>query len=263
MPIPAKILLTFDVEEFDLPLEYKQPVLIDQQLATGFDGLQEIFTILDLPHITTTLFTTAVFAKAYSDSIRELSGRHEIASHCFSHTTFKNEDLLLSRQTLETLIGKEVTGLRMPRMRRVDPEEVFKAGYRYNSSVNPTWVPGRYNNLKLSRRSFMEEGILQFPVSVTPRWRIPLFWLAFKNMPYPIYRQLVLQTLRKEKYVCLYFHPWEFTDLSAYRLPFYIKKAGSTNALIKLRRLISDLSNETEFITMQDYIQQEGLHGHT
>ena len=62
--------------------------------------------------------------------------------------------------------------------------------------------------------------LIQFPVSVTPHLRIPLFWLAFKNMPYALFLKLTLQTLRKDGYVCLYFHPWEFIDLANYKITF-------------------------------------------
>ena len=36
------ILLTFDVEEFDLPLEYGQAISLEQQLEIGKKGLDEI-----------------------------------------------------------------------------------------------------------------------------------------------------------------------------------------------------------------------------
>ena len=41
------VLLTFDVEEFDLPLEYKIPVSMDEEkLSVGKKGLEEIKVIL-------------------------------------------------------------------------------------------------------------------------------------------------------------------------------------------------------------------------
>jgi hypothetical protein len=252
----GKILLTFDVEEFDLPGEYKQPVPLAEQLATGFRGLQAIGDVLEYPWVSTTLFTTAVFAENYPAAIRQLSGKHEIASHCYSHSTYYPEDLLRSKEKLEAITGKTIYGLRMPRMRRVDPRLIHKAGYMYNSSINPTWLPGRYNNLHVSRLPYKEDEVLQFPVSVLPRIRIPLFWLAFKNIPYRVYHRLVLQILRHDHYVCLYFHPWEFVDLSAYKIPFFIKRGGRDKLLMNIKKLITDLSTEGEFITMRRYIQE-------
>lgn len=248
-------MLTFDVEEFDLPLEYNQTVSASEQLQTGYHGLQQLDSVLLQPGMQTTLFTTAFFAENYPDDIRLLAARHEIASHTYHHSSFAENDLQLSKLKLEEITGKLVFGLRMPRMKTVEAAAVTSAGYLYNSSINPTWLPGRYNNLHVSRNWFKEERLVQFPVSVTPALRLPLFWLAFKNLPYPLFLKLALQTLRHDGYLCLYFHPWEFTDLSSYKLPFYIKKDSHKTLLLKLKRLIHDLSNEGTFTTMHRFLQ--------
>ena len=40
------ILLSFDVEEFDMPLEYGRQLSITEQMAVGMSGLHAISTIL-------------------------------------------------------------------------------------------------------------------------------------------------------------------------------------------------------------------------
>lgn len=256
MPYTRKILLSFDVEEFDLPLEYRQYISPEEQLSTGYQGLEQIEGLLQLPGVRATLFTTAFFAEQYPAAITALGSRHEIASHTYYHSSFVPEDLRRSKEKLEAITGQRVTGLRMPRMKTVEAGMVAAAGYRYNSSYNPTWLPGRYNNLRMPRRPFQEEGVLQFPVSVTPHLRIPLFWLCFKNMAYAAYLKLALQTMRYDGYISLYFHPWEFADLSGYRLPFYVKRKGGRKLLLKLQQLLTHLSEEGEFCTMHDFVQQ-------
>lgn len=256
MPAGRNILLSFDIEEFDLPQEYGQVMPVAAQLDAGFRGLQEIENVLDQSYVYATLFTTAFFASNHIVAIRQLSHKHEIASHCFFHSSYTCDDLLFSKETLQEITGKKVFGLRMPRMRKIDPGEVLKAGYQYNSSINPTWLPGRYNNLHIPRLPFREDNLLQFPVSVTPRMRIPLFWLTFRNIPYSLYLRLVLEVLRHDNYVCLYFHPWEFIDLSGFKIPFYIKRSKPRNMLAKLKKLVKDLSGEGNFITMHQYIEE-------
>ncbi|WP_121357711.1 polysaccharide deacetylase family protein [Flavisolibacter nicotianae] len=249
-----KILLSFDVEEFDLPLEYGQAICVERQLQVGYEGLLELMPLLQQPFVTTTLFTTAFFAVSYPDTVQELASGHEIASHAFYHSSFCEQDLRTSRETLETITGQQVYGLRMPRMKHVQPDEVKRAGYQYNSSINPTWLPGRYNNTKFPRKPFEEQGILQVPVSVTPRLRIPLFWLAFKNLPYHLFLRLALSTLKKDNYLLLYFHPWEWADLSAFSaLPVYVKKGGRRVLYEKIKRLLYDLSNEGDFCTIDKF----------
>ncbi len=85
----------------------------------------------------------------------------------------------------------------MPRMMPVDEKEVEKAGYSYNSSINPTFLPGRYNNLKVSRTYFKEGNVTQVPASVSPNFRIPLFWLSFHNFPLFFYKKLASDCLKK------------------------------------------------------------------
>ena len=107
------ILLSFDVEEFDMPLEYGFQIDPVRQLEIGHDGLQRIMPFLSLPHIQTTLFTTAHFAGHYPGIIRSLSERHEIASHTWHHSRFETADLLSARLRLEEITGAPVNGLRM------------------------------------------------------------------------------------------------------------------------------------------------------
>lgn len=248
------ILMSFDVEEFDMPLEYNQSLSIYEQMETGLKGLQATMSVINGTDATSTFFTTAHFANWFSDSIKQISRKHEIASHTFYHSHYKTADLLQSRLELENITGKPVYGLRMPRMMKVPMQDVIQAGYSYDSSVNPTWIPGRYNNLSLPRTMYYDEGMLRVPASVSPRLRVPLFWLAFKNMPYNIFKHLCIQTLKKDGYLCLYFHPWEFTDIWEFELPGYAKRWSGEKLQQRLYRLIKDLKAEGEFTTMWDMV---------
>ena len=163
-------------------------------------------------------------------------------------------DLLASRIRLEEIIQKPVKGLRMPRMRQVPVGDINEAGYSYDASIHPTWLPGRYNNFHLPRTKYSEQGLIRVPASVSPNFRIPLFWLSFKNFPYAIYLKLALQTLNKDGYLSLYFHPWEFTNITAFGLPKYTTKGSDKELLDKLYRLLNDLNKQAEFITMSDFL---------
>lgn len=235
------VLLSFDVEEFDMPLEYNFPISAEEQMRVGKKGLDAIQPLLSDPAVHTTLFTTANFAMHFPDAIRQLAAKHEIASHTFYHSSFINDHLLTSKNKLEEISGTTVTGLRMPRMRKVSMHEVKESGYLYDSSINPTWIPGRYNNLHLERTIYLEEDVIRIPVSVSPVMRIPLFWLSFKNLSYAIFKRLALQTLQNDGYLCLYFHPWEFTDIGQYGLPAFTKKLNGEPLLERLHKLVYDL----------------------
>ncbi|HET6996161.1 MAG TPA: polysaccharide deacetylase family protein [Chitinophagaceae bacterium] len=244
------ILLSFDVEEFDMPLEYGQLMSIDDQLNKGYEGLVNIKQLLSFTNVPATLFTTANFANHFPGIIRDLSINHEIASHTFYHSFFKLAHLVESRTCLENITGKKITGLRMPRMKVLPARDIIDAGYSYDASINPIWLPGRYNNLGLSRKVFEEDSIMRIPASVSTFLRIPLFWLSFKNLSYSLYLKLVMRSLQAHGYVSLYFHPWEFTDLTKYKIPFYAKNPSGEILLKRLELLIRDLKAQAEFKTM-------------
>ncbi|CAN5316660.1 polysaccharide deacetylase family protein [soil metagenome] len=248
----SKILLSFDIEEFDMPLEYGDNISPREQMEIGKRGFDGLMPLLTEHNINCTLFTTANYALHFPDSIKAAAEKHEIASHTFYHSQFETEHLLQSKNALEIITGKPVTGLRMPRMKKVDMADVADAGYSYDSSINPTWLPGRYNNLSVSRTAFIDKNILRIPASVSPM-RLPLFWLAFKNYPYFLFKYLCKQTLKKDGYLCLYFHPWEFTNIEGYKMPPYTKRCCGKRMLHKLDKLICDLKSEGEFITMQTF----------
>ena len=248
------ILLTFDVEEFDLPLEYNLPINELEQMEIGKRGADEMKRIIETQNIPTTLFTTANFAEHFPVMINELSQKNEIGSHAFYHSSFEKADLLNSKLSLEKITGKSVKGLRMPRFKKVDINWIKEAGYEYDSSINPTYMPGRYNNLRISRKLYVEQEFLRLPVSVSATFRFPLFWMAFKNIPYPIYKKMALDTLKKDGYLSLYFHPWEFTDISNWKLPFYLKKHSAGRLSDNLNRLIDDLKKEAVFDTASNFL---------
>jgi peptidoglycan/xylan/chitin deacetylase (PgdA/CDA1 family) len=253
------ILLTFDVEEFDIPLEYGIEINPEEQMRVGKIGLDSIDSILKDKDIECTLFTTANFANHYPLQIAEYAQQHEIASHTYFHSTFEKEDLKNSLDVLEKITSKKVTGLRMPRMKTIDEDWIKDAGYLYNSSINPTWIPGRYNHFFTPRNYYKKDGLITFPVSVTPNFRIPLFWLAFKNFPYAIFKSLAIQTLKRDGYLSLYFHPWEFTDLSNYQLPAMVKRKHGNELLDQLNNFIGSLKSEGEFVSIQSFLKNKQM----
>jgi hypothetical protein len=104
---------------------------------------------------------------------------------------------------------------------------------------------------------FQDQGIQRLPASVSPHLRIPLFWLAFKNLPYSIFLRIARQTLAKDGYICLYFHPWEFIKLDKYAIPGYAKKDAGKKLREKLARLITDLQKEARFIPIRTYLDEK------
>lgn len=247
------ILLSFDVEEFDIPEEYGERLEDSVKFETSLVGLKAIIRLLDKLEITATFFVTANFALHYPLLIKELSRKHEIASHGFDHSTFCLEDLAESKRVLEEITGTKVTGFRMARLKPVDNLEIQRAGYEYNSSMNPTYLPGRYNNFFKKRTAHYSHQLLILPVSVTPLIRFPLFWLSFKNFPLLWIKAASYLTLNTDAYLNLYFHPWEFTDISKFKLPSYVKKYSGNQMVKKIERYLLWLKTQGRFTSISEF----------
>lgn len=258
------VLLSFDIEEFDMPFEYGKTLPFAEQISISVAGSEAILNLLDAHGIKATFFSTANFANHATTLIEKIvSGGHEIASHGYYHSDFKPEHLLQSKQVLEKISGQPVNGYRMARMMPVNDKEIEKAGYLYNSSLNPTYLPGRYNNLRSPRTYFMKEQVWQLPASVSPMLRIPLFWLSFHNFPLSLYKHLCSRTYKKDKYLNLYFHPWEFTDLDQkekFGLPGYVARNSGQKMIERLDQLISWMKSKSfEFGTFNQFFEEKIL----
>jgi hypothetical protein len=260
--LKKQILLTFDLEEFDLPLEFGCPISEEDQIKVTNNGLERLTGLLSKYNIPATFFTTAGYAGKNSELVKSLSATHEIASHSKSHSCFSETDPSESKLIIESITGKKVNGFRMPRFAKIDRSIVKRAGYSYDSSVNPTLIPGRYNNLFSQRKIHRDRrsGLIEIPVSVSPIIRFPLFWLTFKNIPSPIYFLLCNMAIKKDSYLHLCFHPWEFDDLEPFNIPWYVKTLSGKPFLEKFERLIATLMKNADFSTISGFLESSGLH---
>ncbi|TAF47393.1 MAG: polysaccharide deacetylase [Sphingobacteriales bacterium] len=259
----GKILLSFDIEEFDMPYEYGKQIPFAQQLAISVLGTQRILALLQKHNIKATFYCTANFAIHQPEIIQQIiTDGHELASHGYYHSSFKPEHLLQSKLKLEEISGQAITGYRMARMAPFDETELHKAGYIYNSSLNPTYLPGRYNNFDKPRTIFTQNGVLQLPASVSPWFRFPLFWLTFHNIPQVFIHFLCLWAIKKDGYLNTYFHPWEFTDLANPELgmpKYVIKNSGEKFVAIIDAFIVKMKSKNHAFMRSDEFLHSYKL----
>lgn len=258
------ILLSFDIEEFDMPFEYGRNISIENQIAVSEKGTEIILDLLQKHQIKATFFSTVVFAEKVPHLIKRISNEgHELASHTYYHSHFEVAHLKQSKDALEALSNLEVVGFRMPRMYPVDEREIEKAGYLYNSSINPTFLPGRYNHLDKPRTYFKLHNVWQIPASVSPLIRFPLFWLSFHNLPLSIYKLLAKWTYKNDGYLNIYFHPWEFTPLNnkaIYNFPKYVSKNSGEAMKERLNSFIESMKEKKYiFGTFKEFLILKNL----
>lgn len=208
------ILLSFDTEEFDVPRESGVDFPLSRAMEVSSYGTTKILDILERNGVKATFFCTTNFAENAPDIMKRIvDSGHEVSAHGCDHWKPEPADVFRSREILRRLTGQEVLGYRQPRMFAVSDEDIRKAGYLYNSSLNPCFIPGHYNHLDKPRTPFMKDGVLQIPASVTPLIRFPMFWLALHNLPLWLYKAFARRVVSKDGYLATYFHPWEFYPL--------------------------------------------------
>jgi len=253
------VLLSFDIEEFDMTMEYGTNLAFDKQISVSAEGTRIILDILKDHHITTTFFSTVIFASNANNLIHRIRDEgHELASHGYFHSQFENEHLGQSKLELEKISGQPIHGFRMARMMPVENTAIHDAGYIYNSSLNPIYLPGRYNNFFKPRTFFRSDKLIQLPASATPFIRLPLFWLSFHNFPQWLYRSACAQTIRADGYLNIYFHPWEFVDLTGaeFGLPKFISRNTGAQMIDRFHSWIAWMKSKNyTFSTMSEFVR--------
>ncbi len=256
MKCKMKILLTFDTEEFDeLPVSK-----VNEKFEQSMRGLIELDKLLDKHKVKATFFTTAVFAKKYPGFIKSLQKKgHEIACHGLEHkdnyldkNNFKR--ISQSKAQLEKLKLK-IRGFRAPRFQIKDIQRLENLGFEYDSSIHPTFLPGKYINLFKKRSVHYLGNIVEIPPSVLPLLRLPIAWFAFKNLG-PLYPKVFTKLNNLfSNYTMIIFHPWEFSDLKPFKLPLIIKRKNGKELLNLLESYILFCKKQKyEFSTVSKFL---------
>ena len=256
------ILLSFDTEEFDVPREHGVEFSLAKGMEVSIEGTNRILDCLKANKVKATFFCTGNFAQNAPEIMKRIIDEgHEVACHGVDPWQPKKTDFAESKRIVEKVTGRQVYGYRQPRMFPVVESEIKRVGYRYNSSLNPAFIPGRYMHLAAPRTWFMKDGVMQIPASVTPWIRFPLFWLSLHNLPEPLYHWLTKRVLKHDGYFVTYFHPWEFYDLKQhpeFKMPFIIRNHSGREMVERLDKLIKMLkANKHEFITYKDFFDRQ------
>ncbi len=244
------VCLSFDFEECDLPREGGVDFPLERGMAVSREGATAVLDVLKTEDVKATFFCTLNFATHAPEVMKRLIAEgHEIAAHGVDHFRPQEGDASRCRDGLRALYGVEAVGYRQPRMFPVDDTALARAGFTYNSSLNPAFVPGRYMHLTTPRTLFTKDGLFQVPASVTPIIRFPLFWLSLHLLPERLYQALVKRTLNHDGHFVTYFHPWEFspsfaTEAKALNVSPLIRRNLGAPMQTRLKNLIASLRSD-------------------
>lgn len=248
--------ITFDLEEFNLPLDFKIPIEKEKMLNISLKGFLNLINILKKYKIKCTFFTTSFFVEEFPQIIENLRETgHEIGLHA---ENLEYKFLKEKKEKIEEIIHEPIYGFRSHKFQLPNFRSLRKLGFKYDSSVHPTLIPGRYNYLMYPTSYFKVEDMLEIPISVSPILRLPFSWLWFRNFGLSYVKSITQITLKKNKFINLIFHPWEFTDIKKFNLPFFIKRNTGSRMIELFDKYLKWLS-KNKCVTLIDFVENWGL----
>ena len=265
------ICLSFDVEDWfqveNLREKFQPQTWYKCELRVE-SNTRKILDLLDKHNVKATFFVLGWIAERKPALVKEIHSRgHEIASHGYGHIISYElsreeiyEDIKKGKELLESITGDKVVGYRAPNFSVTQDviDALTTLGFEYDSSYHPFSKNKRYGQLDVDERGIfkLNESLTEIPMSV---WKNKFFELSiagggyFRLYPYSFFRTLASSYLKKNDYMIMYFHPWEFDpeqprvkDVKfSYRFRHYV---GLGTTLLKLDKLILEsLEKGTSF----------------
>jgi peptidoglycan-N-acetylglucosamine deacetylase len=261
----------------------------DRVYRTAVPRVLELAGELGVPCV---LFTIARDAEREGALLRAAADAgHEIASHSLTHPqpfgTLDDarlaEELGTSRRRLEDATGTEIAGFRAPAW-DVDARvlgAVRAAGYRYDASVFPSpalagvrlaaWRRSRgmraifamdlVGHAFAPARPHRTDGLVEFPIAVTPWLRFPVYHTAAYFVPRWVFRRALGALLRSRNPVCYEFHAADLLDLEADRIdPRMVRHPGMGEPLAskreRLRETLGAIAAARRVVTYRDALAE-------
>lgn len=259
------LLVTYDVEEFDWRVGGGRPLPAAEQIRITAEGLRKLLPIHERHQAPATFFVTGAFAAAEPDLVAKTAqAGHEIAVHGLEHgddyanlePTVAIDRLKRARDLVEAASGQGAVGMRTPRLRSCLAFVVRDAGFSYDASPHPTWIPGRYFGLHFSRAPWHKEGITKVPISVLPGLRMPVSWMWFQFAGPRLGLFGARLALLGAPYLHLYFHPWEAVSLRPFGAPPPFSQRTGPVFLDALDRLLTWSSGNLESVTVREIVER-------
>jgi len=198
----------------------------DSKRSENLSIVPKLLDFFDDNYIRATFFVVTDLIDKNESLIKDISKKHEIASHSCSHSKLNEvsngqleKEIKNSKKAIESLKIK-CKGFRAPLY--LIPKNLHrllkKYGYKYDSSTTRSFFPGRYINLTEPLEPYEKDGIIEIPIST---FKLPIpFGLSYMRLLYPFSKFLLLK-----KPIMFYLHPYELTELKPKKeVPFYVKQ---------------------------------------
>ncbi|MBZ0217423.1 MAG: polysaccharide deacetylase family protein [Fimbriimonadaceae bacterium] len=214
------------------------------------EGAPRLLDLLEDEGVEATFFTTGDVARRYPEILQRITRfGHEPACHGDTHRRFSTMDEKEARKEIETSTQclrayGDITSFRAPNLDF--PEKYLPLLKEYGYTVDSSQAAYKFHKGH-PRRPTIYRGMVRFPVSTTPSAiRLPA-----------VLRNFILW--QKKDPIVLFFHPWEFVDVTREAIPWDCRFRTGQPALDTLRAAIKYLrSRQAAFVTMNRLAQSAG-----
>jgi hypothetical protein len=205
--------------------------LLKKDYYYGKDDLDKLESIVKKNNIKLTAFVTGKTLEDNPDILSSLdSMKAEIECHSYSHRIgheSKVDDIERGIKTYENLMGHLPSGYRAPQGIITKKEALLleSKNIKFDSSIFPSFFPGRYNHLRFPNRPFriQRSNLLEIPFSVIPKIKIP-FGLSYVQLLGFRSFSLLLKIFGMPPLIVFDFHTYELGKMLSYnQLPFSAK----------------------------------------
>jgi len=269
----VKNILSIDVEEifhgeytrnFSQHLPYRTP-----------KNIPLILTMLEEYGVKATFFIVGEIAKKFPELVDEIvRGGHEVSFHGWKHEPLWRltpekfrEEVKAFKKIYGDCIGFRAPSFSLNNKTRWALEILEEEGFRYDSSVFPTWTPlyGAYraptHPYHPSSANILKEGccsIVEFPLAVYELFgfKVPIaggFWLRLWNV------NLVKRGVRKLNErgfpAVLYIHSWELDEETPRIGSSILGRFQAYYNLTKVKQKLFSLLSEFNFTNFAAYIK--------
>jgi hypothetical protein len=205
--------------------------LLTKDVYFGKNDLPKLERIIRKYNIKLTAFATGKTLEENPDILESLrSMKAEIEQHSYSHQIghfSKITDIEKGIQTHEKLVGVPPLGYRAPQGIITQEEALFldNSGIKFDSSIFPTFFPGRFNRLNSPVVPFMikESNLIEIPFSVVPKIKIPISLSYMQLLGLDTFK-FFFKVFGLPELIVYDFHTYELGKVPSYTgLPVYDK----------------------------------------
>jgi Polysaccharide deacetylase len=226
----------------------------------GMKDLSKLERIVRKYNLKLTAFLTGKTLEDNPDILKHLkSMKCEIEQHSYSHQIghdSKVKDIEKGIETHERIVGSSPIGYRAPQGIITQKEALFleSKGIKYDSSIFPTFFPGRYNRLNFPVLPYMIKGsnLVEIPFAVIPKIRIPIGLSYIQLLGLNTFKFLFKLLGLPQLLVCD-FHTYEFGKLPSYNELPTLAKVGYYRAQHLYKDPADVFENFVKYILSQEY----------